>query len=286
MAERRQMIEPDHPKLSTARQCRLLGLPRSSYYHRPKPKPVADLTLMRVIDEVYLAQPVFGSRQMTRWLRRQGYKINRKRVRRLMRLMGLEALYPKPNLSRPQPGQQTYPYLLRHLAVTRPNQVWATDITYVPIVGGFIYLCAVIDWYSRAVLAWELSNTLDAGFCVRAVQRALGKYGAPEIFNTDQGCQFTSAEFTQPLLARGVKLSMDGKGRCLDNVFVERLWRTVKHDEIYLRSYADLTEATTHLTAFFRFYNERRPHSAHDHAGEHFTPMEVYRRDLAQPLSA
>jgi putative transposase len=156
----------------------------------------------------------------------------------------------------------------------------------VPIVGGFIYLCAVIDWFSRAVLAWELSNTLDAGFCVRAVQRALAQYGPPEIFNTDQGCQFTSAEFTQPLLARGVKLSMDGKGRCLDNVFVERLWRTVKHDEIYLRSYGDLTEATTYLTAFFRFYNERRPHSAHDHAGEHFTPMEVYRRELAQPLSA
>lgn len=280
------MIEPAHPKLSTARQCQLLGLPRSSYYHRPKPKPVEDLALMRVIDEAYLAQPVFGSRQMTRWLRRQGYKINRKRVRRLMRLMGLEALYPKPNLSRPRLGQQTYPYLLRHLAVTRPNQVWATDITYVPIVGGFIYLCAVIDWYSRAVLAWELSNTLDAGFCVRAVQRALAKYGTPDIFNTDQGCQFTSAEFTQPLLARGVKLSMDGKGRCLDNVFVERLWRTVKHDEIYLRSYGDLTEATTHLTAFFRFYNERRPHSAHDQAGEHFTPMEVYHRDLAQPLSA
>jgi putative transposase len=287
MAERRQMIEPAHPKLSTARQCRLLGLPRSSYYHRPKPKPVEDLALMRVIDEVYLAQPVFGSRQMTRWLRRQGYEINRKRVRRLMRLMGLEALYPKPNLSRPRPGQQIYPYLLRHLAVTRPNQVWAMDITYVPIAGGFIYLCAVIDWFSRSVLAWELSNTLDAGFCVRAVQRALAQYGPPEIFNTDQGCQFTSAEFTQPLLARGVKLSMDGKGRCLDNVFVERLWRTVKHDEIYLRSYGNLTEATTYLTAFFRFYNERRPHSAHDRPdGQHFTPMEVYRRDLAQPLSA
>lgn len=153
--------------------------------------------------------------------------------------------------------------------------------------GGFIYLCAVIDWRSRAVLAWELSNTLDAGFCVRAVQRALAQYGMPEIFNTDQGCKFTSAEFTQPLLARGVKLSMDGKGRCLDNVFVERLWRTVKHDEIYLRSYGNLTEATTYLTAFFRFYNERRPHSAHDRPdGQHFTPMEVYRRDLAQPLSA
>ena len=281
------MIEPDHPRLSTARQCRLLGLPRASYYHQPRPKPPEDLRLMRAIDEAYLAQPVFGSRQMTRWLRRQGYTINRKRVQRLMRLMGLEAIYPKPNLSRPQPGQQVYPYLLRKLPVERPNQVWATDITYVPIAGGFIYLCAVIDWYSRAVLAWELSNTLDASFCVRAVHRALAQYGVPEIFNTDQGCQFTSAEFTQPLLARGVKLSMDGKGRCLDNVFVERLWRTVKYDEIYLRSYQTMTDATTHLTAFFRFYNSRRPHSAHDRPeGEHFTPMEVYRRDLAQPLSA
>ena len=281
------MIEPAHPRLSTARQCRLLGLPRSSYYHRPQPKPPEDLVLMRVIDEVYLAQPVFGSRQMTRWLRRQGYEVNRKRVRRLMRLMGLEAIYPKPNLSRPRPGQQVYPYRLRNLIVERPNQVWATDITYVPIAGGFIYLCAVIDWYSRAVLAWELSNTLDAGFCVRTVQRALAQYGTPEIFNTDQGCQFTSEAFTQPLLARDVKLSMDGKGRCLDNVFVERLWRTVKYDEIYLRSYRHLPEAETHLAAFFRFYNERRPHSTHDRpAGEHFTPMEVYRRDLAQAISA
>ena len=281
------MIEPDHPRLSTKRQCRLLGLPRSSYYHQPRPQRTEDLGLMRVIDEAYLAQPVFGSRQMLRWLRRQGYVINRKRVQRLMRLMGLEAIYPKPNLSRPQPGQQVYPYLLRKLLVDRPNQVWATDITYVPIAGGFIYLCAVIDWYSRAVLAWELSNTLDASFCVRAVQRALARYGTPEIFNTDQGCQFTSKEFTQVLLARGVKLSMDGKGRCLDNVFVERLWRTVKYDEIYLRSYQTMTEAETLLTTFFRFYNERRPHSAHDRAeGEHFTPMEVYQRDLAPPLSA
>ena len=281
------MIEPDHPKISKARQCRLLGLPRASYYHQPRPKRPEDLRLMHAIDEAYLAQPVFGSRQMLRWLRRQGYEINRKRVQRLMRLMGLEAIYPKPNLSRPQSGQQVYPYLLRKLAVERPNQVWATDITYVPIAGGYIYLCAVIDWYSRAVLAWELSNTLDASFCVRAVQRALAQYGVPEIFNTDQGCQFTSAEFTQPLLARGVKLSMDGKGRCLDNVFVERLWRTVKYDEIYIRSYQTMLDAEKLLTAFFRFYNDRRPHSAHDSAdGEHFTPMEVYQRDLAQPLSA
>jgi putative transposase len=280
------MIEPEHPKLPIIRQCELLGVARASYYHQPEPESDENLQLMRVIDETYLAYPVFGSRQMARWLRRQGYPVNRKRVRRLMRLMGLEAICRKPNLSRKHPSNPVFRYLLRRLVIDQPNQVWAMDITYVPIQGGFIYLCAVIDWYSRAVLAWELSNTLDAGFCVRAVQRAMAQYGVPEIFNTDQGCQFTSAEFTQPLLAAGVKLSMDGKGRCLDNVFVERLWCTVKHDEIYLRSYADMTEATTHLTAFFRFYNERRPHSAHDHAGKHFTPMEVYRRDLAQPLSA
>ena len=280
------MIEPRHPKLSVKRQCALLGLARASYYHQPQPEPGENLQLMRVIDETYLATPSFGSRQMTRWLRRQGYEVNRKRVRRLMRLMGLEAIYRKPNLSRKHPAHPIYPYLLRGLVVDRPNQVWATDITYVPIQGGFIYLCAVIDWYSRAVLAWELSNTLDASFCVRAVQRALADYGTPEIFNTDQGCQFTSAEFTQPLLAAGVQLSMDGKGRCLDNVFVERLWRTVKYDEIYLKSYRSQIEAETHLAAFFRFYNDQRPHSAHDRDGQHFTPMEVYRRDLSVALCA
>ena len=248
------MIEPKHPKLPIVRQCELLGLPRASYYHQPEPESDKNLQLMRVIDETYLAYPVFGSRQMARWLRRQGHAVNRKRVQRLMRLMGLEAIYQKPNLS-------------------RPNQVWAMDITYVPIQGGFIYLCAVIDWYSRAVLAWELSNTLDAGFCVRAVQRAIDKYGVPEIFNTDQGCQFTSAEFTGLLLARGIKLSMDGKGRCLDNVFVERLWRTVKYEEVYLKSYVSLVDAHAQLDRFFRFYNERRPHSSLGDA----TPGEIYR---------
>jgi putative transposase len=276
------MIESDHPRISIARQCRLLGLPRASYYHRPRPKRPDDLRLMRAIDEAYMAYPFFGSRQMARWLRRQGYPVNRKRVQRLMRLMGLEAIYQKPNLSRRNQEHRVYPYLLRNLKVTRPNQVWAMDITYVPIQGGFIYLCAVIDWYSRAVLAWELSNTLDAGFCVNAVQRAITRYGVPEIFNTDQGCQFTSAEFTQPLLALGVKLSMDGKGRALDNVFVERLWRTVKYDEIYLKSYLSLVDAHAGLDAFFRFYNERRPHSAFGDA----TPMEAYRGKAPIKLSA
>jgi len=279
------MIEPKHPKLSVVRQCELLGLARASYYHQSEPEPDENLRLMRVIDETYLAHPEFGSRQMTRWLRRQGYRINRKRVRRLMQLMSLEAIYQKPNTSRRNPEHRAYRYLLRHLSIERPNQVWAADITYVPIKGGFIYLFAVIDWYTRAVLAWELSNTLDASFCVQAVQRAMAQYGLPEIFNTDQGCQFTSAEFLQPLLAAGVSISMDGRGRALDNVFIERLWRTVKYDEIYRKSYQSQIEAHTNLATFFRFYNEQRPHSAFGDAVP-LTPMEVYRRDLPVALSA
>jgi putative transposase len=266
------MIEPDHRALSVSRQCELLGLSRASYYHRPQPKRTEDLRLMRLIDETYLAFPFFGSRQMARWLRRQGECINRKRVQRLMRVMGLEAIYQKPNLSRAQAGHRIYPYLLRKLAVTRPNQVWATDITYEPVHGGYAYLCAVIDWHTRYVLAWELSNTLDASFCARAVQRAIAAHGTPEILNSDQGCQFTSEEFTAPLLARGIKLSMDGKGRCLDNVFVERLWRTVKYEEVYLKSYVSLVDAHAQIDRFFSFYNERRPHSSLNDA----TPSEVY----------
>jgi putative transposase len=242
-------------------QCDLLGLPRASYHHLLKPVAAENLRLMRLIDETYLVYPFFGSRQMTRRLKRQGEKVNRKRVRRLMRELRLEVIYQKPNLSRAQAGQRVYPYLLRDLAVTRPNRVWATDITCVPVVGGFAYLCAVMDWHSR---------------CVLAVQRALAVHGAPEIFNTDQGCQFTSAEFTQPLLARGVKLSMDGKGRCLDNVFVERLLRSVKYKEIYLKSYRSLVDAHAQLDTYVRFYNERRPHSVLNGA----TPGEIYRATL------
>ena len=278
------MIEPKHPKLPIVRQCELLGLARASYYHQPEPESDVNLRLMRVIDETYLAYPVFGSRQMTRWLRRQGHRVNRKRVRRLMQQMGLEAIYRKPNLSRKHPQNPVFRYLLRRLVIDRPNQVWAMDITYIPIQGGFIYLCAVIDWYSRAVLAWELSNTLDAGFCVQAVARALAQHGVPEIFNTDQGSQFTSAEFTQPLLARGVKLSMDGRGRALDNVFVERLWRTVKYDEVYLKSYRSQVDAYTNLETFFRFYNERRPHSAFGDADPK-TPLEIYRQSDALAIN-
>jgi putative transposase len=278
------MIEPTHPKLSIARQCELLGLARASYYHQPEPESDQNLRLMRVIDETYLAYPVFGSRQMTRWLRRQGHRVNRKRIRRLMQQMGLEAIYRKPNLSRKHPSNPIFRYLLNRLVINRPNQVWAMDITYIPIQGGFIYLCAVIDWYSRAVLAWELSNTLDASFCVQAVARAMAQYGVPEIFNTDQGCQFTSAEFTHPLLACGVKISMDGRGRALDNVFVERLWRTVKYEEVYLKSYRSQVEAYTNLDSFFRFYNDHRPHSAFGMA-EPKTPMEVYLQPVALAIN-
>ncbi|MFZ9703617.1 MAG: IS3 family transposase [Candidatus Limnocylindrus sp.] len=282
--ERRRMIEPQHPALPITRQCELLGLARASYYHQPEPESDENLRLMRIIDETYLAYPVFGSRQMTRWLRRQGHDVNRKRVRRLMQQMGLEAIYRKPNLSRRHPQNPIFRYLLRRLVIDRPNQVWAMDITYIPIQGGFIYLCAVVDWYSRAVLAWELSNTIDARFCVQAVERAIAEHGVPEIFNTDQGAQFTSAEFTQPLLARGVKISMDGRGRALDNVFVERLWRTVKYDEVYLKSYQSQIDAYTNLDTFFRFYNDRRPHSAFGMADPK-TPMEVYRQPIALAIN-
>lgn len=267
------MIDPRHRDLSVARQCRLLGLPRASYYYQPQPESAENLRLMRIIDETYLLYPFFGSRLMTLWLGREGHCVNRKRVQRLMRLMGLEVIYAKPNLSRPHPEHLVYPYLLRNLAVVSPNQLWASDITYIPIEGGFAYLYAIIDWFSRYVLAWELSNTLDAGFCVAAAERALAMYGPPEISNTDQGCQFTATEFTDVWLARGVKISMDGKGRCLDNVFVERLWRTVKYNEVYLRSYVSVLDAHGHLGRFFELYNERRPHSSLDGA----TPGEVYR---------
>ena len=268
------MIEPSHRKISVRRQCQLLALPRSSLYYLAQPESDEDLRLMREIDELHLLYPFFGSRQITRWLRRQGEVINRKRVRRLMRLLGLEAIYRKPNLSRANAAHRIYPYLLRGLKVDRPNQVWATDITYMPVQGGHAYLCAVIDWHSRCVLSWELSNTLDATFCVRALKQALAEHGTPEIFNTDQGSQFTSTEFTSVLLAHGIKISMDGKGRCLDNVFVERLWRTVKYEEIYLKAYVNLPQAEQNLRTYFKFYNAHRPHSSHD--GQ--TPLEVYRQ--------
>jgi putative transposase len=265
------LVEVAHPQLRIARQCELLGLSRSSFYYEPATETAENLLFMQLIDRQYTAQPVYGSRRMAVWLQGQGYEVNRKRVRRLMRLMGLEAIYPKPNLSAPAAGHKVFPYLLRDVAIDRVDQVWSTDITYIPLVSGFMYLAAVIDWYSRYVIAWRLSNTLDGWFCVEMLEEALSK-GKPEVFNTDQGVQFTAAAFTSRLLSAGVEVSMDGKGRCLDNVFVERLWRTVKHEEVYVRGYETVPELSGGLGRYFPFYNEERPHQSLGYR----TPAEVY----------
>jgi len=253
------MIEAAHPMLSITRQCDLLGLARSSYYYEPIPESPANLRLMRQIDAQFLEPPYFGVRRMTHWLRLQGEPINEKRVGRLMRLMGLEAIYPKPHLSLPGVRTQRYPYLLRGLPITQPNAVWSTDITYVPMAHGFVYLVAIIDWYSRYVLAWELSNTLDTAFCLAALEQAL-THGTPTIFNTDQGAQFTSQAYTQRLEAAAIAISWDGRGRALDNVFIERLWRSVKWEEIYPHPYQTVPEAYQRLAQYFHFYNTQRPH--------------------------
>lgn len=247
---------------SMRRQCELLGVNRSSLYYEPVAPDAEELELMRRMDELHLAHPFFGSRMMTQTLKREGFELNRKRVQRLMRVMGLESLAPKPNTSKPAPEHAVYPYLLRHLTVSRPNQVWASDITYIPMAAGFAYLVAVIDWCSRLVLAWQLSNTMDTAFCVEAVQEALSRYGRPEIFNTDQGSQFTSEDFTGLLLGEGIKVSMDGKGRCLDNIFVERLWRSLKYEEVYLHAYDDLRAGREGIGTYFHFFNEERPHKS------------------------
>jgi putative transposase len=268
----RALIEVGHPELTICRQCALLGLPRSSFYYEPATESAANLQLMRLIDEQYTAQPVYGSRRMTIWLQGAGYEVNRKRVQRLMRLMGLEAVYPKPKLSLAGRGHKIYPYLLRDVKIVRPDQVWSTDITYVPLASGFMYLAAVIDWYSRYVLAWRLSNTLDGAFCLEMLEEALAR-GRPEVFNTDQGVQFTALDFTSRLESAGVQVSMDGKGRCLDNVFVERLWRTVKYEDIYLRCYETVPALREGLVRYFPFYNEHRAHQSLDYQ----MPGAVYR---------
>jgi putative transposase len=255
------LIDPAHPQLSVTRQCALLGLSRSSFYYRAVEEDGEDLGLMRRIDEQYLRTPFFGSRQMTVWLRREGLAVNRKRVQRLMRRMGLQATAPGPHTSRPHPQHPVYPYLLGHLCIDRPGLVWSSDITYVPMARGFLYLVAVIDWYSRYVLAWRLSNTLDGTFCIEALEAALA-HGEPAVFNTDQGAQFTSDAFTRGLKDRGILVSMDGRGRALDNVFIERLWRSVKYEDIYLRDYADGHALERGLERYFGFYNGARPHSA------------------------
>ena len=275
------MVEAGHPQLSVRRQCELLGLCRASLYYEPAAETPENLRRMRLLDEEYTAHPFLGSRRLTAWLIAQGEAVNRKRVQRLLRRMGLEAIYPKPKLRAAGRGHRIYPYLLRHVQVERPDQVWSTDITYVPLAGGFMYLAAVIDWFSRYVIAWRLSNTLDGSFCLEMLEEALGR-GRPEVFNTDQGVQFTAQAFTGRLLREGVKVSMDGKGRCLDNVFVERLWRTVKYEDIYLWRYEAVPELQQGLGRYFPYYNEARPHQSLGYR----TPASVYRLGRAAGRSA
>ena len=253
------MLEPNHATLSLASQCGLLGLPRSTAYYRSHRDNTLDLELMRLIDQQYLKTPFYGVRRFTDWLCDQGYAVGFKRVRRLMRTLGIEAIYPKPRLSSAAPEHRIYPYLLRESAIERPNQVWCADITYIRMWHGFAYLVAVMDWFSRYVLSWRLSNTLDATFCVEALDEALDA-GAPEIFNTDQGSQFTGHEVTGRLEQALVRISMDGRGRCFDNIFIERLWRSVKYEEVYLYDYSDLHDAQRRLQGYFDFYNHERRH--------------------------
>jgi putative transposase len=255
------MIEPKG-KLSIRRQCELLRVSRSGLYYEPEPTSAEELALMRRIDELHLELPFYGSRKLLQALRAEGREINRKRVQRLMRMMEISAIAPKPNTSKPAPEHPRFPYLLRGLAITRVNQVWAADITYIPLARGFAYLVAIIDWYSRRVLSWRLSPSLDGDFCVAALREALSKFGKPEIFNTDQGSQFTAEAFTSELLEREIKISMDGKGRCIDNIFVERLWRSLKYEEVYLHAYANIAEARAGIARYMRFFNEDRFHAA------------------------
>ena len=261
MMQRRVLMTPNIA-LSTRRQCELLAVTRSSVYYEPVEPDAEALALMRRIDKLHLKYPFFGSRMITQTLKAADTVINRKRVQRLMRVMGLESTAPTPSTSVPAPDHAVYPYLLRGVTISRTNHVWATDITYIPMARGFAYLVAIIDWYSRRVLAWRLSNTLDTGFCIEALRDAFTRFGRPTIFNTDQGAQFTAGDFIRVLRDRGIKISMDGTGRCLDNIFVERLWRSLTYEEIYLHAYDSLTEAREGIGRYFRFYNNARPHTA------------------------
>lgn len=259
----RLLIEPGHKHFSIRHQCGLLGLARSTYYFEPAQESEENLALMREIDETNLKYPFFGRRQMTSWLNARGRSVNVKRVERLMKCMGIEAIYPRPRTSEPGKGHKIYPYLLRNVEITHANQVWSTDITYVPMETGYMYLVAIMDWYSRHVIAWRLSNTLDSTFCIDALAEAFESAKTmPSIFNTDQGAQFTSHAFTQLLLDKEIAISMDGKGRALDNVFIERLWRTVKYEEIYLKQYATVADLYSSLAAYFNFYTHERPHQS------------------------
>jgi putative transposase len=275
--DRRAKLDRDHGELSIRRQCEMLDVARSGVYRKPRPANDNDLEAMRRIDALFTARPFFGARRIARTLSEEGFPIDRKRVRRLMRQMGVAALGPKPRTTKPAPGHKIYPYLLRDLTIDRPNQVWAADITYIPLPRGFLYLAAVIDWASRAVLSWRLSNTMDASFCVAAREEALVKHGKPEIFNTDQGSQFTGSAFTGVLIKAGVRISMDGRGRWMDNVFIERVWRSLKYEDVYLKGYADAREAKAGISEYFAFYNEGRLHQA---LGYH-APMAVWREGAA-----
>jgi putative transposase len=269
--ERRELVEPGHPDLSVRRQCELLGVNRSGLYYQALGESAENLKLMRLIDEEYTRRPFYGSRRMMWWLHGQGYGVGRHRVRRLMELMGLEAVYPKPKLSQPGEGHKIYPYLLNGVSITRVNQVWSTDITYIRMAEGFVYLVAVMDWFSRFVLSWALSLTMEVDFCLDALARALRR-GRPEIFNSDQGSQFTSEKFTGILAQRSVAISMDGRGRCLDNIFIERLWRSLKYEEVYLRDYRLVREAQKGIGDWFRFYNHERLHQSLGYQ----TPATIY----------
>ena len=266
------MIDFNSSEISVAFQCNLLSISRSSVYYKPKQVKKRDLDLMRIIDEQYLETPFYGSRSMRNHIRRLGWTINRKPIQRLMRLMGLQAIYPKPRTTKPNPQNKVYPYLLRGLKINQPDQVWAADITYVPMSRGFMYLVAIMDWHSRKVLSWRVSNSMDADFCVEALEEAIDKYGCPEIFNTDQGCQFTSESFINVLKRNNIKISMDGRGRFQDNIFIERLWWTVKYQYLYLRAFDDGKELNKGLKKWFQYYNQDRFHQSL----EDWTPDEIY----------
>jgi len=275
-AERRALVERTDPVLPISQQCRLLAVTRSSVYRQPAEIGEEDRSIMALIDRHYLARPYYGSRRMAAWLATQGHLVNRKRVQRLMRVMGLVAIYQRPNTSKAAAAHKIYPYLLSGIAIERVNQVWCSDVTYIPMAKGFLYLVVVMDWVSRAVLAWRLSNTLGADFCVEALEEALCRYGRPEIFNTDQGSQFTSEDFTGTLKDHGITISMDGKGRCMDNIFVERLWRSLKYEEVYLNAYASVAEAKAGIGAWLDFYNEERQHQSLGYR----TPRQIYDQGL------
>ena len=276
--ERLALVDRDDPVLPVTRQCRLLKVARSTLYYQPAPVSADDLAVMRRMDELYVASPFYGSRRMVAVLRREGVAVNRKRARRLMRLMGLEAIYQKPDTSRAHPEHKVYPYLLRGMIIGRPNQVWCADITYIPMAKGFVYLVAVMDWFSRRVLSWRVSITMEADFCVEALREALDRHGPPEIFNTDQGAQFTGAGFAGELEGLGVRVSMDGRGRYLDNIFIERLWRSLKYEEVFIKAYDAVIEARRGIGGWLAFYNDERPHQALNYR----TPREVFEDEACE----